>query len=340
MYKIIPSVKSLSLLSLVILILTNCTNNKYNTIEPAEIDIKIVRFENELFNMDIYEIPNESKLLLEKYPDFMRLYTNKIIEIGDPSQDWFNEALLRFITDQAMYEIYIKTSEVFPNLNNQLPKINEGFGRFKALFPAIKVPEIYTYISGFNQSFVSTEDILGISLEKYLGADESLYNNVYPPIPQYQKQNMRPDKIPIDLLKAWIETEFEYNSEQDNLLSKMLYEGKNMYLLKHLLPDVPDTLLWGMQMKKLQFCSESEKHMWTYLIEFKLLFTSDNFRINQFIEEAPFTKDFGKDSPGKAVVWMGYKIIESFMKNNNLTIPDLMKETNYQKILNDSRYSP
>jgi hypothetical protein len=90
----------------------------------------------------------------------------------------------------------------------------------------------------------------------------------------------------------------------------------------------------------MDFCSNNEKQMWTYLIEEKLLFITDHFRINQFIEESPFTKDFSTDSPGKAAVWIGYRIIESYVKKNNISIGQLSHENDFQYMLNESRYNP
>jgi hypothetical protein len=328
------------LISFTCLCLFSCSGKK-NKIEPASVPVTIIRFDKELFNLDIYNLSQGAQKLSKKYPAFFSLYTNKIIEIGDISQDWFPNALSAFVTDQAIYRIYKRAQAVFPDLDSLRPSIESNFGRFKTLFPEKQVPKIYTYISGFNQSLVIAENILGISLEKYLGTKEPLYNKVYPPIPLYQRQNMRPERIPVDMLRAWIESEFEYRPEHDNLLSRMIYEGRNMYLLNELQPEIPDTLLWGFSSGKLRFCEKSEKQMWTYLIENKLLFSSDHFRISQLIEDAPFTKDFSQESPGRAVVWIGYRVIERYLKKNSGTdIKKLMEETNFQKILNDARYNP
>jgi hypothetical protein len=324
----------------IFLFFTSCKESSPE-IEPSRVDIQIIRFEKELFNIDIYNIQNEANKLAQQYPDFFSLYTNKIIDIGNISQDWFVDALSTFITDQAIYEISDRTNKVFNDINELVPALELNFGRFKSIFPQNQIPVIYTYISGFNQNIVISENLLGISLEKYLGADEPLYDKVYPPIGKYQRQNMYPEKIPSDALKAWIQSEFEYKPEQDNLISRMLYEGRTMYLLDVLQPGLADTALWGYTESKYRFCAENEKQMWKYLIENKLLFNSDHFRITQFINDAPFTKDFSKDSPGRAAVWLGYKIVEKYKNRNpDVSIQELMQETNFQKILNDSKYRP
>jgi uncharacterized protein YjaZ len=81
--------------------------------------------------------------------------------------------------------------------------------------------------------------------------------------------------------------------------------------------------------------------MWQYLIEHDLLFVTDQFTIRKLIDEAPFTSYFTNQSPGKAGVWLGFRIVESYMNRNpEIKLEDLMKNTDFQKILEDSKYSP
>ena len=81
--------------------------------------------------------------------------------------------------------------------------------------------------------------------------------------------------------------------------------------------------------------------MWTYLLEYKLLFSTDYMIIRKLVFPAPFTSYFPKESPGRAVVWLGYKIIEAYMdENQTVTLPQLMEATDYQLILRKSKFKP
>jgi hypothetical protein len=305
-----------------------------------KIDVKVVRFDQELFDLNIYYSSTGIKELTGKYPKFMPLFSNRIIEIGDTSEPWFASAMQKFVTDQAIYNIHKQVSKVFPDFEKQTNELSDGFSQYKSMFPVKAIPTIYTYISGFNQSIVTADSILGISLEKYLGKDDSLYYELYPPLPQYQRYRMTPENIASDALKSWITTEFEYNPKQNNLLAKMLYGGRTLFILKKIYDEKPDTLLWNFTSKQMKFCLDNEKRMWTYLIEQKLLFINDNLRVIQFTEEGPFTKDFSTDSPGQAAIWVGYRIIEKYYKRVNPSMQQLMEENDFQKILNESRYNP
>ena len=73
----------------------------------------------------------------------------------------------------------------------------------------------------------------------------------------------------------------------------------------------------------------------------KLLFSTDLLTINKLVNPAPFTVFFTRESPGKAVVWVAYKVVEAYMKKNKeVTLPQLMRERDYQKILRMSKFKP
>ncbi len=112
-------------------------------------------------------------------------------------------------------------------------------------------------------------------------------------------------------MNFWGETEFPFNDSVNNLVANMIYRGRLMYFTRAMLPDQPDSLIWGFREKDLKYMESSEKSMWAYLVEQKLLFSTDRFNMDKFILEGPFTKDFGRDSPARAAVWVGYRIIES-----------------------------
>jgi hypothetical protein len=49
--------------------------------------------------------------------------------------------------------------------------------------------------------------------------------------------------------------------------------------------------------------------------------------------EGPFTKNFGSESPSTIGIWLGYKMIRDYAENNDVSIIDIVKEKNMQKLL-------
>ena len=114
-----------------------------------------------------------------------------------------------------------------------------------------------------------------------------------------------------------------------------------MYFLDCVFPDESDYLKIGFLPEKIKWCKDHENGMWTYLIENKLLFTIDHMNIRRFTGPGPFTASFTQESPGKAGVWIGWQIVRRYMKKNpQVSLSSLMKDNDYQKILNLSGYSP
>jgi hypothetical protein len=224
----------------------------------------------------------------------------------------------------------------FEKIENDL---NKAFKYYQFHFPDKELPTIYTYISGFNQSIVTAENIIGISLDKYLGRDCSYYKQLRT-APQYKIVNMHKDKLVSDVAYAWGITEFDENNAT-NLMGNIIYHGKLMYFVDALLPDTHDSIKIGYTTKQLDFCINNEAQMWNYLVEKKMLFSNKRMDIVRYINDGPSTSGFPMESPGRAGVWLGWQIIRKYMaKYPEITLKALMQNNEYQQILNDSEYFP
>jgi uncharacterized protein YjaZ len=135
-------------------------------------------------------------------------------------------------------------------------------------------------------------------------------------------------------------SEFPYNGSIDNVLNNILYEGKVMYAVRKLLSETPDSLLFGYTSEQFQWCQNNTDIMWTTLIENKLLFSTDELTISKLINPAPFSFST-REAPGRASIWLGYRIIASYMKRHKgVTLEKLLLDSDYQKILNEAKFKP
>ena len=108
-----------------------------------------------------------------------------------------------------------------------------------------------------------------------------------------------------------------------------------------MLPETSDDLIFGFTTEQMKFCRNNESQMWQYLVENNLLFSTDQLNIRKLIGDAPFTGFFTKESPGRAAVWIGFRIVESYMmKNPGVKIDEMISETDVQTILEKAKYSP
>jgi hypothetical protein len=325
---------------LVVSLFSSCHTNHWDIdISDIEINQDFKRFDIDLFSINKDSVWSYVPVFEKKYGSFFDIYNQRIINIGETNNFNYADKLLSFITDPYISEAYNTGYKLFKN-NAFFPVINDAFKRYHHYFPDKNIPAIYTHISGFNQSLVVDSAFISISLDKYLGSKSKFYSMLRTPM--YLRKNMHPKKIPTDVIMALGLTEFLYDdSKNNNLAHQMIYYGKIHLFIDALLPNSVDTLKWGMSEKKLKWCVKNERQMWLYVIENKLLFSSDYKDIKRFIDEGPFTKPFSKESPARTGQWLGYQIVKSYMKHNkNITLKELMLNDNYQQILDQAKYKP
>jgi hypothetical protein len=322
--------------------IVSCRRNQYR-VNTAGIsaDIKIRRLEAELFTPDPSVLPSMVPVLKEKYGGFLQLFSF-VINAGDINDPGFSDLLVSFVTDRLNYEVYGAVMQQFPDVSEIEENMENAFRHYLWYFPEKIIPEVITCITGFNSSIIAGDSVLGISLDRYLGSDCEYYPRLE--IYRYIAARMNSYNIVPDCIYGWGTSEWIFDSmsyQTDNVLARILHEGKLRYFEKCMLPEVNDTVLFGFTADQMKFCRNNELQMWQYLIEHDLLFSTDQFTIRKLTGEAPFTSFFTKESPGRAAVWLGFRIIESYMmKNRDISLGDLMINPDIQGILEKARYNP
>jgi gliding motility-associated lipoprotein GldB len=331
--------KRLFFLLCLTVVLFSCSRNplKINT-STIRVDLKIKHLDIDLMKLQQDQVPTAIPVLKNSYGDFFDIFTYRMIDIGGSGQENFSELLYSFVSDSLNQKLKTNVAETIDTI--QLRKdLENAFKHYKYYFPEKEVPVVYTCISGFHQSVVTAEKLIGISLEKYLGANSRYYKQLG--LPVYKRRNMHPEKIVPDMMYAWAVTEWPKNDNANSLLSQMIQEGKMLYFLDAMLPDLSDTLKIGFTKKQLDFCHKNEAPMWTYLAEHKLLFSTNRMDVKHFIDDGPYTSSFTDESPGRTGAWLGWQIVRSYMKEHPETkLSNLMNNTDFQSILNQSGYQP
>ena len=320
----------------------SCKRNLYNIdVSGIKVSIEIKRLEKDLFEISPGHITDSLKYLKTRYDGFLK-YFGYVINIGEPGDSAWNEGLVRFCTDRLNNEIYQSAMEVFPTLTTLESGLTDAFRHYKYYFPGKNIPGVFTCITGFNNSIITGDSALGIGLDKYLGQDSRFYRQLQ--IYKYQLDRMEPANILPDCMYGWAASEWDMNSigyKQNNVLSDIIHEGKLFYFTKCMLPSLSEENIFGFSSGQMEFCRNNEGLMWQYLVEHNLLFNTDMLTRKKLTGEAPFTTYFSSESPGRAAVWTGFRIVESYMKNNrDVTLDKLMSEKDVQMILEKSRYRP
>lgn len=332
------------IMALMILFAVSCKKDQYRVnVSSIKVDIEIRRLEKDLFSPDPEQIIQELPGIRKKYKGFLELFSSDLVTgIGDVNDPSYGDLLVRFCTDKQNNDIYALTMKVYPDVKRIEKDLENAFRHYLHYFPDKKVPAIFTCITGFNTSVITGDSVLGIGLDRYLGADCKYYPMLG--IYKYISARMTPEYLVPDCIYGWGSSEWDYRNMKYpdyNLLSEMVHEGKLKYFEKCMLPALSDEMIFGYTPDQMKFCRNNENRMWTYLIEHDLLFSTDQFTIRKFTGEAPFTSYFTSESPGKAAVWIGFRIVESYMmKNHDVELGDLMKDPAFQKIVEKAKYNP
>lgn len=323
-----------------VLNLYSCSQDRLKVdISNIDVDINVKRLDSVLFDFDSTITWDDVKVLSEDYSKFWDIYTMKIIGIGMPNNIDFISVLNKFRTNVTIVEAYKSSQEIYSDFSFVKLELEKAFKHYKYYYPNSSIPDVYTYIGGFNQSVVTDEGILGIGLDKYLGSNSLFYSMLN--TPNYLRNTLSKENITVDCMRAWALMEFEFENEQNNLINNMIYNGKILYFVNAMLPSYPDSSFIQYTNTQLEWCKNSEKDMWIHFIENKLLFSSEYKNQIHFINPAPYTTAFSNNSPGRTGVWIGWQIVKKYMdKNSDISLQNLMKENDYQKILNMSRYNP
>ena len=203
--------------------------------------------------------------------------------------------------------------------------------------PTFSRPKIITLNSQseYENRVIYSDSLLFISLDSFLG------DTFYPDLPKYISTNMTKQHLIIDVSTKILE-KFVRKPIDRTLLSEMIYHGKIIYLNKFFNADEKDFIQFRSTKEKLVWANENERNIWSFFIENDFLFSTKNDLKSRFILFAPFSKfnlDIDKQSPGSIGKWLGYKIVNSYMKNNNLDVKSLLNE-DYYEIFIKSKYKP
>lgn len=327
-------------LVLISAILLSCSRNPLKIdISGIQEEVRIIRFEQELIKWGTHPGWEELTALRDEHPDFTDLFTDLIIRIGMLDNEEAVNGIHAFLTDTMIQSVYRLTEEQFEDFRKIEDDLVKAFKHYRYYYPERPLPDIYTCISGFNESAFVAEGFIGISLDKYLGSQTAYYTMLG--IPRYKQRKMVPEMIPADVVYVWAMGEFNPGNKTVTVLDHIIHEGKLLYFMEAMMPEAPDSIITGFTAAQVEWCRNNEPQMWTFLIEKELLYSTKQMDIVRYINDGPQTSGFPQESPGRTGAWIGWQIIRKYMKRNpEVTLNQLMENTNYQEILNSSAYLP
>lgn len=331
--------KSLILLLTTFLLATSCNQTGQNrsgetTVSDKSASISektdILRYEVALFSLK----PQSFARDLEKIaPDFRVFLGNNYNTPEAIAQ------LQAFVNDPQNRRTYQDCMHQYPELEWLSAGLNEALNNYTAGFPGATIPQVYTYVSGFDFQYPVkyADSTLIIALDMYLGSDYQDYRTMG--IPLYVSQRLTRNHILPDCMKELAYPHLEKPRTQ-TLLDAMIEEGRVLYFAEALLPETAKEFIIGYSPAQLKWCYENESNLWSFLIENELLYSTDAQAMSMFMTDGPFTSSFSQESPARTGAWLGWEIVRNYAKKNGKSLPEILKNANAQEILEKSGYKP
>lgn len=335
--------KGYYILSVIMLmgLLCGCGNkHQYIPKDIEAVEVEIVRFDNAQLAVRPDSVKQDIEQLYANYELFMPIFVEGILGLQTEDTAYLCEMYAQFLTDTVMGFAQTNTTaqELFANVDSLQEALNTGFSRLHFLYPEWEIPTLYLFVSGFNSSVMYYENIMGVGVDMYLGSDYPYYNQV---VYDYQKQTMRKACVAGDVLSMYLAYHISYNSKYNRLLEQMIFRGKQLFLLAQLLPNEPVWEVIGYSKEQWDWCEQYEQAIWNRIMQKRDLFKTESNVLSSYMNDGPFTAEVTQDSPGRLGVWVGWRIVDSYMRNNkDVTLRELMNENDAQKILEQSYYKP
>jgi gliding motility-associated lipoprotein GldB len=327
---------------LFILTFLSCKQGTKPDVSDIKLDIKIERFDQDLYNNKSKDLKQTDALLQKKYGAFYDDYVHRMVGNYNYSNE---EILATLFKDKAYYDLNKEVDSVFPNLAPVEKDLTQTFRYIKYYYPNARVPQFIAFMSGFAVQTPIGDHYMGIGLDMFLGKESKFYRAIVESVPLYLSRRFAPQYIVPRVTETYAREElFAERDEDRTLLAKMIHNGKILYFMDQVLADgVPDSVKIGYTSKQVDWCKTFEGDIWAYYLQSNLLFETDYQKIQVLLSEGPFTPGLGErnESAPKLGVWTGWQIVRKYMQENkNVTLQQLMAEKDAQKILQASKYKP
>ncbi len=161
------------------------------------------------------------------YPIETRTLIEKMLQLGTITEANISNRFLMFFQDSTLQALIADAEAEYANMDDINKQLREAFDRLGDWLPGLKKPTFYAQIGALDQSIVIGEHSVGISLDKYMGADYPLYKKYYS---LQQRKTMGrnyivPDCLTFYLLSIYPMQDFDNRPQLD----RDLHMGKIMW---------------------------------------------------------------------------------------------------------------
>jgi hypothetical protein len=302
--------------------------------DPLDVSITDSKLEIRYTNLDslMQKTSNEQLLstLLEqrvRIPNVIDYQVSYCMQGGLITDSTVVSKLVGYKNNPYIKRLEKRIASNFNNLPERHKKIVDGFKHIQVHLPKAKMPKeiIYTN-SNFASSAFCTEHEITIGLERYLGKNTDVIKEL--PSNQFYdwiKEAMDQRYLERDAVCAWLLTHVIEEKETANNIETAINWGKILYLTEAAFPEASKDIIIRYSAEDYQWALDNERAFWDFLIQQKLLFSTNESDKANLFSEAPFTAGLPmKEAPDRLGQFLGWRIIQSYMEQNDVTLQELV----------------
>lgn len=329
-------VKTLTLISL-ILIMAACQEkapaykSKLN-IKTEPYNLEFDRYEEVLFNLDTTNFQQELMKIQDRYRVFLG---------GDLSDPEAVSYLKDFAVDPFSIVLYNKVKEVFPDLKQVEPVVEDVMAHFHYYYPEVQLPtKVFTCVTGVTADVPAVQifdDVMVVSLDWYLD-DEEVYDRIG--MPKYIALRRNVSTLAKDVAKELYMNYVYQWRKQGLVVDEMVYNGEVDFFIEAMCPMLPDSVLLGYSSKQWRWAVENEGAVWADIVGSRRLYDSSLDSYMMLFGDGPFTQAYSNDAPSRLGEFFGLNIVRAYASNNDFDLPQLLQRTDLQGVFQESGYKP
>ena len=308
--------------------------------DPFKTSIKGIKIDLKFFNLDSALRNSGDKELLNLKSKFKR-DNSSILDytfaycIGGSlqSDSSYINGLKRFYSNNYIQRLEKRLQKKQGDFSFEKKELLIAFKRLKAFFSKEKIPNtIYFINSSFSASVFCTEKEIAIGVERYLGPNEKVIQEL--PNEQFFtwiKNGMKKEYLLRDVMAAWLMTHY-FPETSENYASEMMRWGKILYITQATMPDKELNQILRYSKSQFDWALKSEGMFWKYLVENELLFKTDEKTRSNLLNEGPFTSGLPEESPDRLGQFLAWRIVHQYMETHDISIAELNKKS-YNELL-------
>lgn len=199
------------------------------------------------------------------YPMETRALIENVLRLGLMDDPNISKRFLSYFQDSTLQVLISDVQAEYANIDDLNQQINTSFNKLQKEVPTLVIPRFYTQIGALDESIIVGDEMLGISLDKYMGEGYSLYKKHYS---LSQRQSMNRSNIVPDCLVFYLLSQYPlagYDSKSQ--AERDFHMGKMMWVVNRIM---------GYRFFKIKFIDDVEQYQRKHNFSIKELLEKDN----------------------------------------------------------------